>query len=71
MSKIENDKLLYSFGENANFFALSADSKTSFFRKRTPAFANSEFTFKHNSVTGKYDLILNQNSKNLLFKRTE
>jgi hypothetical protein len=69
--KIENDKLLYSFGENANFFELSADSKTSFFRKPTPAFANSEFTFKQNTLTGKYDLILNQNSKNLLFKKTE
>lgn len=69
--KVENDKLLYSFGDNAKYFELSADSKTSFFRKPTPAFANSEFIFKLNEVTGKYDLIVNQNSSNIIFKRAE
>lgn len=69
--KLESEKLLYSFGENAKYFELSADSKTTFFRKPTPAFANSEFTFKMDSATGKYDLIVYQNSKNILLKSAE
>jgi hypothetical protein len=69
--KIENDKFLCRFGETAEFFELSADSKSSFFRKPTPAFATSEFTFKLDNTTGKFDLIVYQNSRNLLFKKVD
>jgi hypothetical protein len=69
--KIENDKFLCRFGDTAEFFELSADSKSSFFRKPTPAFATSEFTFKLNNTTGKFDLIVNQISRNLLFKKVD
>jgi hypothetical protein len=69
--KIENDKFLCRFGETAEFFELTADSKLSFFRKPTPAFATSEFTFKFNNTTGKFDLIVYQNFRNLLFKKVD
>ncbi len=69
--KLENEKLFYSFGDETKYFELSADSKTSFFRKPTPAFAKSEFTLKIDAATGKYDLILNYNHTNIVLKRGE
>jgi len=68
---MEGDKLVSRFGDDAKTFELSVDSKNSFFHNPTPAFAESEFTFKLNEATGKFDLILNQDHKNLTAKRID
>ena len=69
--KLETEKLVYGVGDEAKTYELSADSKTTFFRKPTPALANSEFTFKIDAATGNYDLILNYNHTNIVLKRVE
>lgn len=69
--KMEGDKLICRFGDDGKANELNADSKTSFFRVSTPAFAKSEFTFKPNDANGKFDLILYQDHKNFTAKRID
>lgn len=64
-------QLLCKIRDDSNYFELSADSETSFFSKPIPAFAKSDFTFKANGVTGKYDLIWDQKGLDGIAKRID